>query len=90
MINEWRDLQEGDTLILGRKDREVANDANWNLLLGQRLELIEMMDTCEDEYCFHTMKVKTTAGIILEVEVDENHDGMMDYTTIFREINTLQ
>lgn len=90
MINEWRDIQEGDTLILGRKDREVANDANWNLLLGQRLELIEMMDTCEDEYCFHTMKVRTTAGIILEVEVDENHDGMMDYTTIFREINTSQ
>ena len=90
MINEWRDIQEGDTLILGRKDREVANDANWKLLLGQRLELIEMMDTCEDEYCFHTMKVRTTAGIILEVEVDENHDGMMDYTTIFREINTLQ
>ena len=89
MINQWRDIQEGDTLILGRKDREVANDANWNLLLGQRLELIEMMDTCEDEYCFHTMKVRTTAGIILEVEVDENHDGMMDYTTIFRENNTL-
>jgi hypothetical protein len=89
-INDWRNIVEGDTIILGRKDREVSNDSNWNLLIGQRLELLEMMDTCEDEYCFHTIRVRTTSGIILEVEVDENHDGMMDYSTIFREINTLQ
>ena len=86
----WRNIMEGDTVILHRKDREVSDTANWNLLLGQRLEVLELMDTCEDEYCFHTMKVRTTSGIILEVEVDENHDGMMDYSTIFREVNTLQ
>ena len=85
----WRNIMEGDTVILHRKDREVSDSANWNVLLGQRLEVLELMDTCEDEYCFHTMKVKTTKGDILDVDVDENHDGMMEFSTIFREVNTL-
>tara|TARA_R110002094_G_scaffold184231_1_gene161189 strand:- start:33 stop:278 length:246 start_codon:yes stop_codon:yes gene_type:complete len=77
---------EGDTVILRKKDREVSDTANWNLLLGQRLEVLELMDTCEDEYCFHTMKVKTTKGEILDVDVDENHDDMMDGSSVFREV----
>lgn len=78
---------EGDTVILRKKDREVSDTANWNVLLGQRLEVLEIMDTCEDDYCFHTMKVKTTKGEILDVDVDENHDNMMDSASVFREVN---
>lgn len=77
---------EGDTVILRKKDREVSDTANWNVLLGQRLEVLELMDTCEDEYCFHTMKVKTTKGEILDVDVDENHDDMMSSASVFREV----
>ena len=77
---------EGDTVILQKKDREVSDTANWNVLLGQRLEVLELMDTCEDDFCFHTMKVKTTKGEILDVDVDENHDDMMDSASVFREV----
>jgi hypothetical protein len=89
IIDDWRDIIEGDTLIINRKDNNYSDDADWNILIGQRLELLEIMDMCESEYCFHTMRVRTTDNIEYEVEVDENHDEMMNHTTIFREINTL-
>ena len=49
IIDDWRDIIEGDTLIINRKDNNYSDDADWNILIGQRLELLEIMDMCESE-----------------------------------------
>tara|TARA_B110001454_G_C12661163_1_gene409558 strand:- start:639 stop:914 length:276 start_codon:yes stop_codon:yes gene_type:complete len=83
-IRDWRGIIEGDIIIWTRKDDDQAENSNWNKYRGYRLEIIELMDSCEDDECFHSIKAKTTSGTILNIEVDENHEGLLEDVSIFR------
>ena len=61
-INYWQDIIEGDVIIWTKKDDDQAENSNWNKYRGHRLEIIELMDSCEDDECFHSIKAKTTSG----------------------------
>tara|TARA_R110002096_G_scaffold233280_3_gene423328 strand:- start:2164 stop:2448 length:285 start_codon:yes stop_codon:yes gene_type:complete len=88
-INYWQDIIEGDVIIWTKKDDNQAENSNWNKYRGHRLEIIELMDSCEDDECFHSIKAKTTSGIILNFDVDDHHEGLLDKVTIFRKVQDI-
>ena len=88
-INYWQDIIEGDVIIWTKKDTDQDEDSNWNKYRGHRLEIIELMDSCEDDECFHSIKAKTTSGTVLHFDVDDHHEGLLDKVTIFRKVQDI-
>jgi hypothetical protein len=84
-ITNPRRLRVGDTLIITKYDNDT--EGNWNYLLGERVEILDMYDECESSCCYHGLRVLTTKGLEYEIQVDDGHNGTLGkYSVIFRKV----
>jgi hypothetical protein len=80
----WEDLTKGDVIIWHKYDVEQEDDSNYNQLRGHRLTVLDILDSCDNEECYHTLKVETTNGTKMTIDIDDGHNGLFSEMIIFR------